>query len=187
MGSYLSCGSSHIFPSNTVKVVAYNGELQEFQKQIKAAELMLENPQHFVCHADSLQVGRRINPLSADEDLELGHLYFLLPMSKLQGVVSDSDMASIAVRAKSAMKKGSKNFEKKIIPLFGDMVFQDKARDHDDLGGDLPGGLNIVVVPKMDVEGLSELQIDLGKYRLSKSRSWRPNLETIREADKPRA
>ena len=156
---------------------------------------MLENSQHFVCEAAALHVGRRINPLPADEDLDLGHLYFLLPMSKLQGFVSRSDLASIAAKAKSAIKASSKS-SVGIFPMLGELGLffrggstnyeQGNDVDHD-LGEDLECDLKIVAVPKMDVEGLSDLHMGLGKYRLGSCRSWKPNLETIREVERLRA
>ncbi|GLJ46353.1 hypothetical protein SUGI_0977110 [Cryptomeria japonica] len=49
MGSYLSRASySSVVPYNTVKVMLFNGGLQEFHTEMKVAEIMLENPQHFV-------------------------------------------------------------------------------------------------------------------------------------------
>ncbi|GLJ46356.1 hypothetical protein SUGI_0977150 [Cryptomeria japonica] len=196
MGAYFSCVCSHLLQSNTIKLIFVDGRLQEFEKQVKAAEIMVENPQQFVCEAAALHVGRRINPLPADEDLELGHLYFLLPMSKLQGVVSRSDLASIALKARSAMKASSKS-SVKIFPMLGEMGFffrgqsqtylHENGHDDGDLGGDLECDLKIVALPKMDFEGLSDLQMGLGKYRVSSCRSWKPKLETIREVERLRA
>ncbi|GLJ46351.1 hypothetical protein SUGI_0977090 [Cryptomeria japonica] len=192
MGSYLSCASySSVMPYNTVKVLFFNGGLQEFHTEMKVAEIMLENPQHFVCHSDSLEVGRRINPLSADDDLEVGHLYLVLPMSKLQSVLSGSLMASIAFRATSAMKKSSKNGVKTLLGLAGvrplvngeGMYLQDNGH----LGGEFHQDLKTAEVPKLNMEDLSELQMGLGKYiKLSSCRSWKPRLETIIEAERVR-
>ncbi|GLJ46354.1 hypothetical protein SUGI_0977120 [Cryptomeria japonica] len=193
MGSYLSCASySSVVPYNTVKVLAFNGGLQEFHTEMKVAEIMLENPQHFVCHSDSLEVGRRINALSADNDLELGHLYLVLPMSKLQRVLSGSEMASIAFRANSAMKKSSKSVVKTLPGLVGVKPLVNGGgmclQDNDHLGGEFHYGPNDLIkteeVPKLNMEDLSDLQMGLVKYiRLRSCRSWKPRLETIREAE----
>eukprot|EP01018_Ginkgo_biloba_P027365 Gb_05766 [translate_table: standard] len=121
MGNYRSCACRN---TNSLKVIAFNGRILEFQKPIKAVELMLENPQHFVCHANALQTGHRIAALSADEELEQGNTYLLLPMDKLRSVVSPSDMAALALRSVSSRMKVSSNSKvmAKIFPvLFGDI------------------------------------------------------------------
>ena len=84
---------------------------------------MLENPQCFVFHANGLQIGRRINPLSADEDLDFGHLYFLLPMAKLHSVLSQTDMAALEFKANSTMKANRRrSSDVRIRPLFGELM-----------------------------------------------------------------
>ncbi|GLJ16445.1 hypothetical protein SUGI_0279840 [Cryptomeria japonica] len=93
MGSYLSCASS-ILPSDTVKVVLVDGSVKEFERGAKVAEVMLENPHHFVCNRNCLEVGRRIEPLSADYDLQVKERYVVFPISKLRSALSPSDMVS---------------------------------------------------------------------------------------------
>jgi hypothetical protein len=176
MGNYVSCASNSV-PSNTVKVVSWNGSVQELQRRIKAAELMLDNPQHFVCHANGLQIGRRINPLSADEELDLGYLYFLLPMAKLHSVLSGTDMASLSFKANSAMKAATRRSSgARILPVFGDLLMRPlspemKTDDH----------LEEFVVPKLNLEDVPELFTAVQQLRLSAFRSWKPKLETITE------
>lgn len=184
MGSYLSCASasacssaSVMSSSNTVKVVLSDGRLQEFQRQVKVAEVMLENPQHFLCHASALHVGRRISALRADEDLEMGQLYLLLPMSKLQSVLSVSDVVAITVKAESAKRRGSA----KNSPKFAGV--QSPEVENSQCGGvflEREGNC----LPKMDMERMSVEE--LARYRLSRCRSWKPKLETIREVERVR-
>ncbi|GLJ16447.1 hypothetical protein SUGI_0279860 [Cryptomeria japonica] len=152
MGSYLSCASS-ILSFNTVKVVGLDGSVKEFERGIKVAEVMLENPQHFVCNANSLVVGRRIEPLSADYDLQVKQIYLVFPMSKLHSLLSPSEM--IAINAST--KKTSHNFS----PLrpSAKIGHSDKTEEFS-------------VQPKMNLE---EFQCRLYK------RSWKPKLETIME------
>lgn len=180
MGNYVSCASNSV-PSNTVKVVSWNGSVQELQRRVKAAELMLENPQHFVCHANSLQIGRRINPLTADEELEVGYLYFLLPMAKLKSVLSGTDMASLAFKANSAMKAaGRSGSGARILPLFGDLMrpLPPEMKSNDLL---LEEEKEEVAVPKLNLEDDPELSTALAELRLRTCRSWKPKLETINE------
>lgn len=184
MGNYISCASDSV-PSNTVKVLSWNGTVQELQRRIKAAELMLDNPQHFVCHANGLQIGRRINPLSADEELDLGYLYFLLPMAKLHSVLSGTDMASLAFKANSAMKPANRRSSgARVLPAFGDLLMRplppEMKRDDDDLE-DVLTREEEFAVPKLNLEDDPELSTALADLRLRTCRTWKPKLETITE------
>jgi hypothetical protein len=187
MGNSVLCASNSV-PSSTVKVIHWNGSVQGFQRILKAAELMLDNPQHFVCHANGLQIGRRINPLSADEDLDLGHLYFLLPMTKLHSVLSGADMASLAFKANSAMKTPSKwSSGARILPLFGDFLMRPLLeRKNGDLLMEEEKQISEAqeeefAVPKLNLEDVPELSMALAQLRLRTCRSWKPKLETITE------
>jgi hypothetical protein len=171
-----------------VKVIHSNGSVQDIQRRVKAAQLMLDNHQHFVCHANGLQIGRRINPLTADEELELGHLYFLLPMAKLRSVLSGTDMASLAFKANSAMKAATRRSSgARILPLFGDL----KRPLPPEIKRDvflLEEGKQIsevqeevLVVPKLNLEDDPELTMALAQLRFNTGRSWKPKLETINE------
>ena len=125
MGNYISCDSTNV-ESNVMKVIKLYGNVQEFERPMKAAELMLDNPQHFVCHSTAVQTGRRILALSADEELELGNLYFLLPMQKLHSSPSPSEIASLAsltLKADPAFQRSTSNYKSltRILPKLGDL------------------------------------------------------------------
>jgi hypothetical protein len=171
-----------------VKVVNSNGRVQALQRGIKAAELMLDNPQHFVCHANGLQIGCRINPLPADEELDLGYLYFLLPMAKLHSVLSGSDMASLALKVNSAMKAATRrNSGARILPLFGDLIRPLPSEMKKDVfllkeGEQISGAQEEeLAVPKLNLEDNPELLTALAQLRLHAGKSWKPKLETINE------
>jgi len=168
-----------------VKVIHWNGSVQGFHRLINVAELMLDNPQHFVCHANGLQIGRRIHPLSADEDLDLGQLYFLLPMAKLHSVLSATDMAALAFKANSAMKTTSRwSSGAKILPLFGDFLMRpllhEKKNDMEE-DKQINEAQEEFAVPKLNLEDVPELSMALAQIRLRTCRSWKPKLETINE------
>nr|ABK24016.1 unknown [Picea sitchensis]ABK25096.1 unknown [Picea sitchensis]ABK26172.1 unknown [Picea sitchensis] len=186
MGSYISCASNTV-PSSTVKVIHWNGSVQDLQRRITAAELMLDNPQHFVCHANGLQIGRRINPLTADEELDLGYLYFLLPMPKLHSVLSGADMASLAFKANSAMKATKRRSSgARVLPLFDDFMRPLPPEMKKDVflseGKQINGAQEEqLTVPKLNLEDDPELSTALAQLRLNPSKSWKPKLETIEE------
>eukprot|EP01018_Ginkgo_biloba_P027362 Gb_05758 [translate_table: standard] len=201
MGNYISCAPSMV-SCNRVKVILFNGSVQEFQRAIKAAELMLENPQHFVCHSNALQTGHRIAALSADEELELGHLYFVLPMQKLRSVISASDMASLELRWASAMKRPGTSCSKsigRIFPLCGDFgplprlikhgIYDELEENSSMDNGRGDRGMavvhDILQVPRLRANDLPELTWVLKKHRHGNFRYWKPVLETIVEAPRP--
>eukprot|EP01018_Ginkgo_biloba_P027364 Gb_05765 [translate_table: standard] len=187
MGNYRSCACRN---TNSGKVIAFNGRILEFQKPIKAAELMLENPQHFVCHSNALQTGHRIAALSADEELEQGNTYLLLPMDKLRSVVSPSDMAALALRSESSLVKVSSNSKvmAKIFPvLFGDIWQLPIDRKDGIATGELCKQQEAVkmaefVVPKLRLDDVPHQQLGFVNERPSGCRYWKPVLEAIIES-----
>uniref|UniRef100_A0A0D6QZF4 DUF4228 domain-containing protein n=1 Tax=Araucaria cunninghamii TaxID=56994 RepID=A0A0D6QZF4_ARACU len=189
-------------PFNVVKIVKLHGSgVEELQRAIKAAELMLENPQHFICHSSGLRTvgdGRyRVSaPLTAEEELRCGHLYFLLPMSKLRSPLSPSEMDSLQFRADkgSNNKKGTASRVRfsqasKIIPLLGDLVllppgYRQTAVITDRESSEEKKKEREVVVPKLQIENgvLAEESWALQRYKSSGSKSWKPVLESISES-----
>lgn len=195
MGNYVSCVSSKV-PSNVVKVITLYGSVQEFGSAMKAADLMLDNPQHFVCHSSALQTGRRISALSADEELELGHLYFLLPMRKLNHSLSPSDMASLPFKADSALQNSSSNYRSlnRMLPVLTHLCqFTGDRKLTAMSGGDelneAIGGAKRTAEPKHIFS--TELQVEdadaVGEssMRIVRVKSWKPALETISESPTP--
>jgi hypothetical protein len=85
--------------SGCARVVMIDGSFTEFKEPITVAELMMDYPQHLVCHSSAVintqqqqQSSKSRSPrlqkkaaLPADVQLELGRLYYLLPASQFQG------------------------------------------------------------------------------------------------------
>jgi len=192
MGNYVSCTSSKV-QSNVVRVIALYGSVQQFERPIKAAELMIDNPRHFVCHSTALVTGQRISALSADDEVELGHLYLLLPMHKLHSPLSPSEMASLAFKADSALPKStSKSMSlARILPVLGDLC---QCSAHRNLAArDLNEQINgvketaetedIVSMPKLHVDDADDVvEVRALSIRLMSCKYWRPALETISES-----
>ncbi|GMP32922.1 hypothetical protein ACSBR2_024324 [Camellia fascicularis] len=161
-----SCAPSIICSNGVevVKVLFSDGRLEIYTRPVKAAELMVENPGHFICDSTHLKVGHRIPGLSADEELERRRrqLYFLLPMEMLYSVLTNEEFTSLRNRASKALTKhGSFNFSK-IFPVLGDhfCMFPSEAKTD---------------IPASNVEEPVE-------ERYSRQRSWTPALETIVES-----
>lgn len=157
-------------------------------EQIKAVELMLDNPQHFVCHANGLQIGRRISHLMADEELDFGHLYFLLPIPKLHSALSGIDMAALGLKSNSAMtSKNRRSSSARVLPLFGDLMRPLPPKMKIDVllleEGKQSGKAQEeqLPVPKLNLEDDPDLLTVLAQLRLNEGKCWKPKLETINE------
>ena len=112
MGNYISCTLSTAGSSKHwrgIKVIFPSGEIEQLEEGVKAAELMLEMPSFFVVDTRSLQIGRRFSALNADEELECGNVYVMLPMKRLNSLVKASDMGALLLTAKRVSAK-------KVIP-----------------------------------------------------------------------
>ncbi|XP_031265233.1 uncharacterized protein LOC116123628 [Pistacia vera] len=168
MGNYVSCTLSTPLArqSRSVKVVFPGGEVKQILTPTKAAELMLEMPNFFLVNSQSLKIGRRFSPLSADEDLEARNVYVMFPMKKVNSKVTSGDMGTLFMAAKR-----SSSGKVRISPADqGGEVMNNKIDEE-------------TAVPKPnldDVEEFSKPEFMLMR-RLSMSRSKKPLLETIAE------
>ncbi|GAA0159459.1 hypothetical protein LIER_16228 [Lithospermum erythrorhizon] len=63
---------------------------------------MFESPNFFLANAKSLQIGCRFSALNADEYLQMGNVYVMFPMKRLNSLVTASDMGGLFLAAKSA-------------------------------------------------------------------------------------
>ncbi|XP_059309758.1 uncharacterized protein LOC132060873 [Lycium ferocissimum] len=161
MGNLTSCT---IIPtiknSKAARVVLPCGQIRQFREHVKAAEIMLENPNYFLVNSSSLNIGRRFSALSADEDLEFGNVYIMFPMKRVNSVVTASDMTMLLLAANSAPKRIS-NGNVKISP----------ESTPESTPESMPES-----TPENEVFPVGQEM----KYRLS-CRSKKPSLETIME------
>ncbi|KAL6209673.1 hypothetical protein ACLB2K_020613 [Fragaria x ananassa] len=88
----------------TTKLVLPDGQLQEFSNPIRASYVLqkISSP-GFVCDADDMDLGDFITAVNGDEELQLGQLYFVLPLSWLNKPLRAEEMAALAVRASLAL------------------------------------------------------------------------------------
>ncbi|KAG6529087.1 uncharacterized protein LOC122043963 [Zingiber officinale] len=158
MGSYVSCALSGGDSVGSASVVLPGGEVRRAEGPATAAEFMLDAPGHFLVSSRSVHVGRRFAPLAADEELEAGQVYVMFPMKRANAVVSAADMAVLLAAVRKEMGGGNTR------------VLPDAAAEKitSELGEESEAAPAVVE--------LEEFQ-----YRLSLSRSRRPNLETIHE------
>ncbi|CAA6661636.1 unnamed protein product [Spirodela intermedia] len=93
MGSCMSAGegSRVVNVAPTAKVIGLSGDLRE-----TAAAC-------FLCSSDKLYCNDNIPAVDPEEPLQLGQIYFVLPLEKLREALSQGDMAALAVKAISAL------------------------------------------------------------------------------------
>ncbi|KAK8479524.1 hypothetical protein V6N13_074984 [Hibiscus sabdariffa] len=156
MGNYISCtlATPLIKSGKAARVVLPGGEIRQFRDCIKAAELMLECPNYFLTNSQSLHIGKRFSALSADEELELGNVFIMFPMRRLNSVVTAADVAVLFMAANASAKR----------------ISSGKATENVNEEESSTEG------SKLSLEGVEEF-----KYRLSVCRSRKPSLETIKE------
>lgn len=106
MGSCLSRRSVHL-PTAKLVVLQEDGVvfIRDFPEPVKVAEILRESPGFFVCHADAMRYDEYVSPLSAEQELQVEHLYFMLPVTKLRHPLLASDMAALAVKTTAAMDR----------------------------------------------------------------------------------
>lgn len=94
----------------TAKVVGLDGSLAQFAAPVTAREALGDaaRASSFLCSSDELRFDAPARALAADEVLQPGWLYFVLPVSSmLRRPPSGHEMAALAVRASSALAVAS--------------------------------------------------------------------------------
>lgn len=123
---------------------------------ITAAELMLEDPGYIVSPVTDFLRDRRISPLKADESLSGGAVYLLISVSRVNGKVSESEMAVIESLCGS---RRAKRRSSKVRPVVTEIAGE--CRDN-------------------SVKLLRELGSDIEPLNF-RIKQWRPALEPIYE------
>ncbi|TKY45384.1 hypothetical protein E2542_SST30275 [Spatholobus suberectus] len=99
---YASKGGNHSWQS-TVNIVHLGGKLQQLKEPIKAWHVLSQNPNCFICCSESMYVGSPIPPVAPTEELQLGHIYFLVPLPKSRVPLSLQDLGALAIKANAAL------------------------------------------------------------------------------------
>ncbi|KAI3843683.1 hypothetical protein MKW98_013619 [Papaver atlanticum] len=90
MGICCSIEPTHF---TTAKLISQDGKLEEYSYQVRIKyEMEFDN---------------QVSAMHEDEELQLGQIYFALPLSKLKYPLTSEEMASLAVKASSALMKSS--------------------------------------------------------------------------------
>lgn len=91
----------------TAKVILHSGELKEFTNPVRVSDILQENPSCFIINSNDMDFNKVISAMNEVEELQVGELYFALPLSWLNSPLRAEDMANLAIRASLALKMGS--------------------------------------------------------------------------------
>ncbi|XP_010558673.1 PREDICTED: uncharacterized protein LOC104827233 [Tarenaya hassleriana] len=168
MGNYASCSLSKNSSSSSpsAKVILPDGEVHEVYAPTKAAEIMMEIPNHFLVDAKALKIGRKLSPLPADEDLDLRRgcrVYVVFPMRRASSAANSSDMARLFLAAGKKRRRGGSGGVR-VSP-----------------GGEDDDVRLVFPARKLSLEDIEEVSAAEFMHRMSVSKSKKPQLETIAE------
>lgn len=93
-----------------VNIVHSNGKLQQLKEPIKAWHVLSQNPNHFLCSSETMYVGSYLLSVPPNQELQLDHIYFLLPLSKSNVPLSLQDLCSLAIKANTALNSMIKSY-----------------------------------------------------------------------------
>ncbi|XP_051208137.1 uncharacterized protein [Lolium perenne] len=180
MGNFASCTLTRIpGAAKGARVVLPDGGVRLVRPPATAAELMLEEPGHFLADARALQAGRRIAALAADEDLELGGVYAAFPMKRLGSKAAPADLARLAaVFTREAHARRPASAKVAAIAVVAPPEVASVLAAEDDASLRAPRLDEMAVDDEAAAAEIGEL-----KQRISCGRSSRrrPTLETIHE------
>ncbi|KAK7257911.1 hypothetical protein RIF29_32232 [Crotalaria pallida] len=86
-----------------VNIVHLDGKLQQLKEPTKAWVVLSQNPDCFICSSESMYVGSPMHPLAPNQELQLGHIYFLVPRSKSRTPLSIEDLCALTIKADAAL------------------------------------------------------------------------------------
>ncbi|KAG6729450.1 hypothetical protein I3843_01G026700 [Carya illinoinensis] len=97
--------------SKTTKVINMNyGWLHEIKLPMQAKAVTSQNPNCFLCSSDSLYIGKCPTQVPPEEELQPGHIYFLMPLSQAHLPLSLPDLCALAIKVTSALGKNGVDF-----------------------------------------------------------------------------
>ncbi|KAE9618828.1 hypothetical protein Lal_00047082 [Lupinus albus] len=157
----------------TVKIVFYDGSVQEFEQPVTVAELMLEHPQQVVVEFHSAMNQKRPTPLPADKKLEMNKVYVMLPKKRGKPIgLSEEESNRILFILNSGLSS-------KYLPWFARLCHTSTIEEVE------PKVINhqkkeerygfSVYLPEM-LEGMPEYL-----SRELSGKGWKPTLDTIKE------
>ncbi|KAF3563696.1 hypothetical protein DY000_02010850 [Brassica cretica] len=174
------------------KVVLSDGRVQNLEEETTVAEIMLENPQHVVVefdpssitfNKDGKTVKKKLTPLPADNTLEPGKIYLVLPAKRSGSGGGDKSSSSSAVMTSeeirkmlfsaTAMVRSSFSYYEGILPWF-------TTRSYSNSNPAVDAVVAATSVGKLEAETEEEGRPEFLSRQLS-GRGWKPSLDPIKE------
>uniref|UniRef100_A0A0D3DZZ5 small monomeric GTPase n=2 Tax=Brassica oleracea var. oleracea TaxID=109376 RepID=A0A0D3DZZ5_BRAOL len=174
------------------KVVLSDGRVQNLEEETTVAEIMLENPQHVVVefdpssitfNKDGKTVKKKLTPLPADNTLEPGKIYLVLPAKRsgsgggAKSSSSSAVMTSEEIRkmlfSATAMVRSSFSYYEGILPWF-------TTRSYSNSNPAVDAVVAATSVGKLEAETEEEGRPEFLSRQLS-GRGWKPSLDPIKE------
>ncbi|XP_068655253.1 uncharacterized protein [Aristolochia californica] len=87
----------------SAKVIHVDGRLQEFPVPVKAGHVVSQNPSCFLSCSESMFLNSSAPRVADSEELQLGQIYFLVPLAHADNPLSLPDICSLAVKASAAL------------------------------------------------------------------------------------
>lgn len=131
------CSSSESTQVATAKLILQDGRMMEFTNPVKVGYVLQKNPMCFICNSDDMDFDDAVSAISADEELQLGQIYFALPLCWLRQPLKPEEMAALAVKASSALMRsgGGSSRRKCVDPIVVTDKFRMKVGSGDDTVG----------------------------------------------------
>ncbi|XP_054778082.1 uncharacterized protein LOC129286071 [Prosopis cineraria] len=89
----------------TVNLVHFDGKLQQWKQPLKAEHVLSQNPNCFICSSDSMYIGSLLPHVAPSEELQVGQIYFLMPLSKSHIPLSLQELGALAIEAHAALTR----------------------------------------------------------------------------------
>jgi PADRE domain len=124
------CTSVQATSPATVKLILPDGSLREFSWSVRPTYILSKEEQtSFICDSDTMEIEQIVTAVSANKELRLGQIYFVLPRSMLNRPLKADEMAALAIRASGALVKaggGKKGHKGTVTPLVFQMEEESK-------------------------------------------------------------
>ncbi|CAG7898819.1 unnamed protein product [Brassica rapa] len=99
------CSSSESTQVASAKLILQDGKMMEFANPVKVGYVLQKYPMCFICNSDDMDFDDAVSAISAEEELQLGQIYFALPLRWLREPLKAEEMAALAVKASSALMR----------------------------------------------------------------------------------
>ncbi|CAH8344425.1 unnamed protein product [Eruca vesicaria subsp. sativa] len=133
------CSSTESTQVATAKLILLDGRMMEFTKPVKVGYVLLKNPMCFICNSDDMEFDEALSAISADEELQLGQIYFALPLRYLRQPLQAEEMAALAAKANSALMQsgggGGSSRRRRVDPIVAGDKYRTRVASCDDTVG----------------------------------------------------